>query len=1123
MELELGGYLVTLEKGHLVGIHCPKRRKGKVILQERISLVLDGHRCDVSPKNLVATLFNGANVETCWDLGGGYTLTRRIQLFEVEEEQKPGVGLLNLFEVSQNPGSRATNPRGLAVRWTFWDRGASHKVVIEPPIPVYAPRGGVERYREEYLGWRYRRRIPFLRLMDKYSETLLGGERVTSVNSNGWLHLYPPANTVLMVNRAVSDPGLPDYVITLQKDVFPWENGKNCFRVEMVYVPLGTVEKDRIRECFLVGKGSWLGSMVVSTLPPSEKSLLQVYDATNRLGQYKYEIPTPVLLIDPEKIPRIASFLEKLGEIDTLWVVEPTDLGPTLELLRLAGKNRDVRVVGSVENRLLRFLARFHPVDMVGKEELPLYFWRHRAESLSCGGGCVFDGMVVCDHDPVVAAAASLLGKYLAFPVLTVDGDNVEKIKKVVSRCSPSYMVLVGKEAAKIGFDRARNVLVVGGHDKFDVVANLSDLFLKILFLDQILFLLRESCVEWWNNPERSERWEVPKGYTELFERMGLKTVFTEVLGFVERGLRVPGELAWQLYRNASLDLLLGFFKHCLMETFVVAGGNMFSCHEFFHASRYSYLRRAPLVITPDPGVKEKKHVLNLLKEIDNHINVLHSVIREDSRKKLLVELETIEKRFHKKGCVLSGETGGRVKRLEKELDLLVEKLGVALANMLHPAARNRLEKNRALYHAFFLSDHSIPWETLKLSKGYLGVVSAVSRLSGVDPGDTSILLCRYLLYENLPKRGEMKGLLVSNPFSDLIHAEKEEESVENVAKNFKIFLEKVLGSKATKSRVLEALRDEHDVIHFVCHTSWDGCSIELFDGFLSGEELIRNSVGGYPVVFVNACGSARGAGGLSGLASCFLHGGAIGFLGSLWDVRDIHAAIFADVVYGSLLRRDTLGMGLAKAKHVLLRRCGAQAGNGFIMYGDPVLRLLSSMGQDIVRIVAKLVVNQKSGGVWVSMCFERFSGLVAPWPRVVVGKLFLGCDVEQLRLWDDWGELEHSFDPENGFLSYVERVPSFPGSVYRFSLDYFLRCGGSRGWAWCFGWDREAAELGDAQYSWFRVRVGVVGGGVCRVVVEPRAVIMAEEKGWTRFELGVWSDQSLFVKFLFDEWKHKK
>lgn len=140
---------------------------------------------------------------------------------------------------------------------------------------------------------------------------------------------------------------------------------------------------------------------------------------------------------------------------------------------------------------------------------------------------------------------------------------------------------------------------------------------------------------------------------------------------------------------------------------------------------------------------------------------------------------------------------------------------------------------------------------------------------------------------------------------------------------------------EATTDRVRALLHSGYTIIHYAGHVTEQG--LVLWDGVLKGDVIMHHLVGA-PLVFVNGC---RSAGVLATpLAGAFLQGGALGYLGSLWDVHDVAAAQVAVDFYTYCLHHHTLGEALRKAKKTAFDRHSI-AWTCFVLFGDPTLQLI--------------------------------------------------------------------------------------------------------------------------------------------------------------------------------------
>jgi hypothetical protein len=117
--------------------------------------------------------------------------------------------------------------------------------------------------------------------------------------------------------------------------------------------------------------------------------------------------------------------------------------------------------------------------------------------------------------------------------------------------------------------------------------------------------------------------------------------------------------------------------------------------------------------------------------------------------------------------------------------------------------------------------------------------------------------------------------------------------------------------------------------------------------------EQVRGRVDFPGLVFLNGCGShdvtarlagatdGAGADGLSGLAGALLLGGTRHVVGTLWDVRDEVARLFALAAYAELQHGGTIGAALGAARDALVARGGEESllWASHLLYGDPTWR----------------------------------------------------------------------------------------------------------------------------------------------------------------------------------------
>jgi hypothetical protein len=147
-----------------------------------------------------------------------------------------------------------------------------------------------------------------------------------------------------------------------------------------------------------------------------------------------------------------------------------------------------------------------------------------------------------------------------------------------------------------------------------------------------------------------------------------------------------------------------------------------------------------------------------------------------------------------------------------------------------------------------------------------------------------------------------------------------------------------------------------YNIIHYAGHANFNarrpGQSGLVLDG---GEpcsvEKIQRLISGTPLVFLNACETARlsadetqslsegtyAGDPTEGLASAFLYGGALACIGNSWPVVDTVAADFAVTFYSAALEGLSLGEAMRLARKDIAERPEPNPNwASFVLYGDP-------------------------------------------------------------------------------------------------------------------------------------------------------------------------------------------
>ena len=165
------------------------------------------------------------------------------------------------------------------------------------------------------------------------------------------------------------------------------------------------------------------------------------------------------------------------------------------------------------------------------------------------------------------------------------------------------------------------------------------------------------------------------------------------------------------------------------------------------------------------------------------------------------------------------------------------------------------------------------------------------------------------------------------------------------------IELRKVLGSGRLINELdplLEELETPNfDLLHFACHNTFladkpDSSFIKMGQYYFMPDQVVgigKSLEQSAPLVFMNACrtaGSAPAYTQLSGWADKFLDAGASAFVGSLWEIRDKSAPIFAAALYEALMDGTTLGEAMLRARLSIQEETDDPTWLAYTLYGDP-------------------------------------------------------------------------------------------------------------------------------------------------------------------------------------------
>jgi CHAT domain-containing protein/ketosteroid isomerase-like protein len=276
------------------------------------------------------------------------------------------------------------------------------------------------------------------------------------------------------------------------------------------------------------------------------------------------------------------------------------------------------------------------------------------------------------------------------------------------------------------------------------------------------------------------------------------------------------------------------------------------------------------------------------------------------------------------------------------------EARGQVLYRTLIP--RRLREKLRLVTGPLLISTslYGLPWELLHDEQEFWGLRYALGK---------RLVLDRPMLAGPPPRLRARPRILVigSDPRGDLpfVRREAEEicETLEGAAD-----LVCVVDRLATFETVSTYLSEGFDVVHYCGHVV---TGPETGPALLLAEErpltsaVIEANVAGRPLVFLNACASARDSQAppsgaweatVSSVANAFLFGGAVAVVGTLADVSDRHAARLAEGFYRRVLEPTPIGEAL-RAARVECRENPESANSptwlSFVLYGNPGQTLL--------------------------------------------------------------------------------------------------------------------------------------------------------------------------------------
>jgi hypothetical protein len=140
--------------------------------------------------------------------------------------------------------------------------------------------------------------------------------------------------------------------------------------------------------------------------------------------------------------------------------------------------------------------------------------------------------------------------------------------------------------------------------------------------------------------------------------------------------------------------------------------------------------------------------------------------------------------------------------------------------------------------------------------------------------------------------------------------------------------------------------QDLLNLLHVACHQSFesDNERIKIANTIIGPTEFNNYQLTALPFIFMNACRSdskVPAYNKIGGWANTFLGIGAGAFIGTLWEVRDTTAQLFANTLYDELLQhRSTFGDALKRARAAVKQKApGDPTWLAYTFYGDTEAR----------------------------------------------------------------------------------------------------------------------------------------------------------------------------------------
>ena len=380
------------------------------------------------------------------------------------------------------------------------------------------------------------------------------------------------------------------------------------------------------------------------------------------------------------------------------------------------------------------------------------------------------------------------------------------------------------------------------------------------------------------------------------------------------RGLSDRGTLA--LARDGSADAAFAF-----------------ACRTRARFLRFLDDNSAKALLPPDSGKMYRDEIfVQFVPPVDQHAGMVFLVTHDGIETMDLDQLDSDALRRIKikwfGGYLGSAENGSvSFARFQKALQATMALLGACLDPLLQHLQKTNYKK-LVIAPSDLLA--LLPLHALELPDGMRRCLLDEFEVAyAVDLGT-------YLAKRDVPTRPDPRLLLVSDPERSFAHADRERQVLTDLLANNRV----LCGEQADQPTVIDALGDDHDIIHFTCHGAYgwsyfDNGGLKLAGGDVLTFRSIIESVKLRPgaIVVLGACESGvtdyeEMPNETFGLQLAFLHAGARAVISTLWPVDDRATSLLMGSLYGGMANDLTPSKALRRAQ-LWLRNAANRELNG--------------------------------------------------------------------------------------------------------------------------------------------------------------------------------------------------